>query len=242
MDDYLDIVSFAREKSKKNKKIRSSPTGKTHTTPCPTPVEKVCPPEDAEGENGNGLNLFDPGKILGVDSILFEYGIILLEEEDSEFNAFAAKQKVLCYCVNPKLDEIFIFINSGGGDYDAFMSLYGAIHMAQKHFDKKVNAIVNGYAASGAALALQAADCRMITKNSFLMIHQLRYNTGEHTVQEHKVSNKIHDRFQKTLFKVWAQKMGITVKELHKIIDKSGPDVWLEAHAALKHGLVDEVI
>ena len=184
-----------------------------------------------------------PARSLEVDSILFDKGVIIIEEEDkSEFTAFRAKQKILSMALDPGVKDIHIFFNSGGGDVDTFVGLYGAIEFAQKFYKKKVTSIVNGYAASGAAFASQAASFRAITRNSFFMIHEMRYQTGEGTVNDHLNNAEAYNKFQNVLFKVWAQKMGISIKELKDLLHKKGPDVWYDAHGAVKAGLADEVI
>src|SRR5690606_38028992 len=93
----------------------------------------VAPKKDEKDEEEIDLGsiLSMPARSLEVDSILFDKGVIIIEEEDNpEFTAFKAKQKILSMALDPSIKDIHIFFNSGGGDVDTFVGLYGAIDFA----------------------------------------------------------------------------------------------------------------
>jgi ATP-dependent Clp endopeptidase proteolytic subunit ClpP len=175
-----------------------------------------------------------------VDGSLETKGIILLENEvDFPGITVHAKKLVMDIASTPGIDYLELYINSNGGDVMQFMSLHDSILMAQKFYKTRVATIVNGTAASAAALVLQAGNPRLATRNSWIMIHEISFGfEGKFTTAQEEFSSV--KRLQYAAFKVWADKMGITVKELCNLI--AAKDVYFSAAEAKKKGLIDMVI
>lgn len=78
------------------------------------------------------------------------------------------------------LDEtdgnITMYINSEGGDLTQAMAIYDMIQNCRNY----VRIIVTGQASSAASIILQAADERLMTENSYIMIHAGEEGTEGH--------------------------------------------------------------
>jgi ATP-dependent Clp protease protease subunit len=174
-----------------------------------------------------------------IDESLASKGIIFLEGEEEFPGITINTKKRIIDIVTNGIKEIYLYINSGGGSSDMFLSLHDLIHNIRKAYNCKVYIIVNGIAASGAALVLQAADVRMATKNSFIMIHETSFDFGGKTA-DFQDYFKVIGKVQNKVFKIWAEKMGISQKELYEILKKK--DVYFTASEAKKMGLIDMVV
>jgi len=71
---------------------------------------------------------------------------------------------------------ITIYLNSGGGDLTEAMAIYDMISNCKNY----VRIIVVGQASSAASIILQAADERLMTENSYVMIHAGEEGTEGH--------------------------------------------------------------
>jgi ATP-dependent Clp protease protease subunit len=104
--------------------------------------------------------------------ILMNHGIdplsntIFFEEEidDESAKKLTRRIKMLDNFSTP----ITIILDSPGGDVYKARKIYDAIKLCQN----EVIIVVEGEASSSASLILQAADERMITTNSYIMIHK----------------------------------------------------------------------
>lgn len=135
--------------------------------------------------------------------------------------------------------EMNLIINSEGGSVIQGKAIYQAIKGCQSH----VTAIVYGEAVSAASFILQAADHRIMTPTSYMMVH---YGT-EHLPEDHP---KNIDRNYQTLIKdrEWMEKIYIQrIKEKHprytlqKIRSLLKFDTYMSAKEALELGLIDEI-
>jgi ATP-dependent Clp endopeptidase proteolytic subunit ClpP len=194
--------------------------------------EKIKNVEIEEDEN-------EESDTIEIDESLETKGIILLES-NSINTPLLCKKILLDVADIREVKKVSIYINSVGGDLSSFMSLHDTILILRKKFRKQIVTIANGIAASGAALVLQAGSTRLATKNSYVMIHELSSTLPESNTSSMVTELEIMKKFQKTAFKIWADKMGITVKELQVLI--SGKDYYLNANEAKKQGLIDNVI
>lgn len=174
-----------------------------------------------------------------LDEALQEKGIILLENESGN-SALFCKKALIDLAYNPNIVEITIYINSPGGDFASFVSLHDIILAVRKQHKKKVTTIVNGIAASGAALVLQAGNPRLATKNSYIMIHEASTSMDLSKTSDLMARLEMMKKFQKTAFKIWADKMKLSVKELQEIVGRE--DWYLSAKEAKANLLIDEII
>jgi ATP-dependent protease ClpP protease subunit len=208
-----------------------------------TTQENMARAAAAAEEEAERLLIPSPTIYQNVSDQLADQGFILLEDKKGN-GPFEAKEQLLAACCKSKeeLEEIVIWINSDGGNLHDFLALHDAILLARTKFDKYVICIVNCTAASAAAIVLQAGNERWATPNAIIMIHQVSYDPGEGTVSEHETESKIvKEKFQSMVFKVWAKRMKMTVKQLEKYIADNGPDIYYTPQEALKVGLIDIV-
>ncbi|VVU95107.1 Clp protease [seawater metagenome] len=133
------------------------------------------------------------------------------------------------------LDQyIYIHINSFGGSVFSAMSTIDTIITCPI----PIITIIEGAAASAATLISVVADYRVMTENSFMLIHQLSSQTWgkmneleEEMVNLKKIMNKI-----KNIYKKNTKLKGSELDEILK------HDLWWESPKCLETGLVDEVI
>lgn len=191
-------------------------------------------------DSDSGSKLYEG--MLSVDESLETKGIVFLEDEEKFPGAsLYAKKLIMDLATNGKIGyPIKVYINSTGGCLATFIAVHDTILIAQNVFGIKVDTIVCGSAMSGAALVLQAGSTRYATENSYIMIHEASFDkiSGNASSIEEDI-NSIK-KLQNIALSVWASKMGITVKELAKLI--SNKDVYFSAKEAKKHGLIDKIV
>jgi ATP-dependent Clp endopeptidase proteolytic subunit ClpP len=165
-------------------------------------------------------------------------GILFLDSENVMKNSTHYCRKALLEAEALGLKEMDIYINCPGGELWSFLALYETICLL-KHRGMIVNTTVTGLAASGAALVLQAGTKRFATSNSSIMIHEAYFGLeGKTGVNEESL--KSFRRNEEVIFKVWADKMNLPVKELKEKIKNK--DLWFSAKEAKKNGLIDKII
>ena len=136
---------------------------------------------------------------------------------------------------------ITLHITSPGGEVYASYALYDHLRMVAKS-GVKIEAVVNGYAASAAAaIVLQAADVRKCMPSARLLLHEVsRWAFGpEKTsdlLDEAKELKVLTDMIVNTI----AKKSKKSIKEVMKLIERK--EVWFSAQEALEWGLVDEIV
>lgn len=128
---------------------------------------------------------------------------------------------------------IFLHINSKGGSvFDAF----NAIDVIQS-CRMPIHTIVEGATASAGTLMSVVGEKRYMTKNAFMLIHQLS------SVCWGKMS-EIEDEFlnlqelTEKIKEIYSENTKIPKKELSKLLQH---DLWLNSSKSLKYGLVDEL-
>lgn len=174
------------------------------------------------------------------DSLEYKGFVFLLDRENNEKHSVEYCTKlVLDLGTNPLVEKINIMINCSGGSVTDFLGLYDMIHIVKKLFNKNVDTCVYGLAASGAALVLQAGDTRMATKNACIMLHEVSGGVSG-TSSDMDEEYEQMQVFEKVVFKIWADSMGITIKELKEILKKK--DVYYHAKQAKKVGLIDQIV
>jgi ATP-dependent protease ClpP protease subunit len=129
---------------------------------------------------------------------------------------------------------IYIHINSFGGSVFAAMSTIDTII----NCPIPIVTIIEGAAASAATLISVVADHRIITRNSFMLIHQLSSMTwGKMEDLEEEMGNlrKLMNRIKK----IYTDKTKLKGIELDEILKH---DIWWESKKCLEVGLVDKII
>lgn len=125
-------------------------------------------------------------------------------------------------------EPIKIIMNCAGGDVDHGLAIYDAIRECKS----PVHIGVLGKAYSMAAWVLQAADYRIISPSSSVMIHD-----GEGPKDAWTKKQDIYCR-QIMLDSIKKKNPKFTVNEIQQLLDR---DTFLTAEEALHLGLVDEI-
>ena len=129
---------------------------------------------------------------------------------------------------------IELVINSYGGD--AFSAL-GATDMIASLLSP-VRGLVAGAACSSGSLLLMGCTHRLMTANSFLLIHQLSgfvYGTHEKFKDEVGMQKK----FMQRMIALYADRSKLTRREVREMLKR---ETWMTAEEALKAGLVDAIL
>lgn len=217
---------------KQNKKITSA-----YKQACEEPITKE--KEDTDTSPCSDNVFIENVSCDNVDESLAEKNILFIEDEDDHPGSALHAKKMLLNMATNGAKEITIFINSQGGSSTVFFSLHDIIIFIRKTYGCKVVIIVNGIAASAAALVLQAADVRCATRNSFIMLHETSFMYGGKTAEFRdyfKVVGKLQDR----VLKIWASRMGMKAKELYELLENK--DVYFDSNQSKKLGLIDIII
>lgn len=133
---------------------------------------------------------------------------------------------------------ITVIMNHSGGDIYQGMAIYDAIKQSKNH----VTILVRGMACSMGAIILQAADHRVLSKHSVVMIHH-----GQTGYEGHKKDVSAWFEFEKEysedldkilLDSIKTKKPKFTKSQLDKLQDF---DRLFSATKAVEFGLADEV-
>ena len=128
---------------------------------------------------------------------------------------------------------IYLHINSYGGSVFDALSIIDTI----QNCNVPVYSIIEGCAASAATLISVVCNKRYITKNSYMLIHELRSGIwGKYSEIEEEYENLTS--LMDTLFSIYEENTNIkNQKTLKNLLKK---DSWWNAEICLKKGLVDE--
>jgi ATP-dependent Clp endopeptidase proteolytic subunit ClpP len=135
-----------------------------------------------------------------------------------------------------EIPTLHLHIQSYGGAAHAGFAAYDLI----RNLQIPIHTYVDGVAASAATLLIVAGKKRFIHQNSFMLIHQARYDLWG-TLTHHQLEDQLeNDRnLMKTLKKVYLKETKITEEKLDELLKH---DLYFTAEQCLKYGLVDEII
>ena len=204
----------------KKLEIRSQFQDPTDSILIPTVIEK----------SHDGERAYD------IYSRLLKDRIIFLGTEIDDVVANLVIAQLLFLESQDKTKDIKIYINSPGGSVTAGLAIYDAM----QYVKPDVSTICVGMAASMGAvlLAAGASGKRFALPNSEVMIHQVLGG-----VQGQATDIKIHAerilKIKDQLNNILAKHTGKKKTEVERDTER---DYFLEAHEAVKYGLVDKVI
>jgi ATP-dependent Clp endopeptidase proteolytic subunit ClpP len=134
---------------------------------------------------------------------------------------------------------ITIIMNNPGGDWYHGMAIYDAIKTCKNH----VSVVVYGYAMSMGSIIFQAADKRIMSPNSKMMIHYGYNGFDGHSRTFLKVAeeSKKIDQVMEDIYleRIKQKNPKFTVSKLREMVDH---DTFLTAKEALDLGLIDEIL
>ena len=132
-----------------------------------------------------------------------------------------------------EIDELDIFINSGGGDVFAGQAIYSILK--RKNATKTV--YVDGLAASIASVIAMAGDKIIIPRNAMMMIHNPYTWTAGNSEELRKMADDL-DKIRESIVNTYEDKTGL---EREKIIELMDAETWMTAEDAKEYGFADEV-
>ena len=129
---------------------------------------------------------------------------------------------------------IKLLINSGGGSITAGISSMDTILRTTV----PVYTYVDGFAASAATFLSVVGEKRYMSRNSYMLVHQLSSNFwGKYSEFEDEKQNL--DLMMKTIKDVYKKYTKLPMKKLDEILKH---DLMWDANTCLKYGLVDEIV
>ena len=130
--------------------------------------------------------------------------------------------------------EIYLHINSGGGDVFAILSIINLIENNKIN----INTIIEGQACSAATILSMIGKTRQITENSYMLIHNISsgFWGKMHEIEDEMKNLKLLTR---DIRKMYQQYTNITMKQLDQLLKK---DLLLNAKTCLNYGLIDEIV
>ena len=127
-----------------------------------------------------------------------------------------------------------VLINSGGGSITAGISSMDTILRCKV----PVETYVDGFCASAATFLSVVASHRLMSRNSYMLIHQLSSQLwGKYSEIEDEKKNL--DLMMETIKNVYKEYTKVPMRKIDEILKH---DLLWDAKTCLKHGLVDEII
>lgn len=168
-------------------------------------------------------------------SIKTVIGLIkFIKNAEKRWNSFIKDNSDLIESAQPK--PLKIYINSNGGDVFAAIPLIDAM----SNCTIPIHTYIEGIAASSASLISMAGHKRFITKNSFMLIHELRSGV-EGTYSNIADEKENCDKLMRVITDFYMNKTQnkLSNDTLQEILKR---DLILSSDECFKMGLIDEII
>lgn len=165
------------------------------------------------------------------DIILVSREMFAFGEINEEFGKRLTRDLLLLK--SDKKAPLTIYLSSGGGDLGLSLGLYDLI-LAQP-FDITIVGV--GEVCSGASIILQAADRRILTNNSVLMLHSAALESESTGLKNLKSLHDITSIMSERMLDIYISKTGKSRQVLNTKLEK---DWYLTADEALEENLIDE--
>tara|TARA_R110000824_G_scaffold205378_3_gene390260 strand:- start:6462 stop:7061 length:600 start_codon:yes stop_codon:yes gene_type:complete len=193
------------------------------------------------GESNPDKKAGSPGKaekyITVQDSKIYYYSGVTREsaaELNKKIGEIESKSLNLSNTLDIEAPPIRLLINSGGGSITAGISCMDTILRSKV----PVHTYVDGFAASAATFISVVGDKRFMSRNSYMLIHQLSSSFWG-TYANFEDEKKNLDLMMKTIKKVYKEHTNVPMKDLNDILKR---DLMWDAEQCLEYGLIDEVV
>lgn len=130
--------------------------------------------------------------------------------------------------------SIYIHINSGGGDLHSGLAAHDSI----RNCKSRIVTICNGLVASSSALMYLAGDERWITKNSYIMIHQLESEMNG-KFQDMKDEIDMCEKLMKNILSISLTYTNIPQEKMDKFMTR---DKLIGPKKCLKYGISHKIL
>jgi len=159
---------------------------------------------------------------------------------DQTVNAESVKRCIETLSIWSRLDpgcDIEIILKSPGGSVIDGLALFDFIQSLRRK-GHKVTTVAMGYAASMAGILLQAGTVRAMTKESYVLIHEI--STGAiGKISEIEDEVKFVKKIQKRVLDIYASRAKVKRSYFERRWRRK--DWWLDSDECLRIGLVDEI-
>lgn len=155
-------------------------------------------------------------------------------ELNNEIRSITNSLMIYANKMNSNPPPIYLHINSYGGSVFAALSVIDTI----MYNNIPIYTIVEGAAASAATLISVCGKKRFITKNSYMLVHQLSSGFwGKMAEFEDEIKNL--KSLMKIIKKIYQKHSTIPDDKIDEILKH---DIWWKSKKCLKYGLVDKII
>ena len=131
------------------------------------------------------------------------------------------------------VNEINIFINSGGGDVFAGVAIY---NMLKRHPAKKT-VYIDGLAASIASVIAMAGDKIIMPRNAMLMIHNAWTVAMGNKSDLRKMADEL-ENVDSMLRSVYVSRTGLDAEQIDTFMND---ETWFTAESAFENSFIDEI-
>ena len=195
--------------------------------------EKKPPAKKGAQPNGN-----KPEKHIAVHENKIYYYAGVNRESASELNKKIGELESKSLTLGNNLDidppTLKLLINSGGGSITAGISSMDTILRGKV----PIYTYIDGFCASAATFLSVVGVKRYMSRNSYMLIHQLSTNFwGKYSEFEDEKQNL--DLMMKTIKRVYKEYTKVPMGKLDEILKH---DLLWDAEKCLKYGLIDEII
>lgn len=178
-------------------------------------------------KNGSNEYTYDLYSLLLSNRIIFITG-----EIDINLSNIVIGQ--LLYLDKESNEDIFVYINSPGGEITSGMAIYDTFN----YIKSTVITIGIGICASMGAFLLACGNKRYALENTEIMIHEPSSEVGGIASNIKLQSDRILKK-RKLITSILAKK---TKKNYKQILHDTKNDYYMSAKEALKYGIIDEII
>ena len=195
--------------------------------------EKKPPSRKGAQPDGN-----KPEKFISVHENKIYYYSNVNRESAVELNKKIGELESKSLTMSKTLDidtpSIKVLINSGGGSITAGISSMDTILRCKV----PVETYVDGFCASAATFLSVVGEKRFMSRNSYMLIHQLSTNFwGKYSEFEDEKQNL--DLMMKTIKRVYKEYTKVPMKKIDEILKH---DLMWDATTCLEYGLIDKVV
>jgi len=201
-------------------------------------VEKYWGEKKPPTKKGASPNGGKPEKHIAVHENKIYYYAGVNRESAVELNKKVGELESKSLTMSKTLDidtpPIKVLINSGGGSITAGISSMDTLLRCKV----PVHTYVDGFCASAATFLSVVGDDRFMSRNSYMLIHQLSTSFwGKYSEFEDEKQNL--DLMMTTIKNVYKEYTKVPMKKIDEILKH---DLMWDAKTCLEYGLIDEII